>query len=388
MASGDMGASWDGFIARVDARLEGFSRLLERRTRLGYVALTVGSSLGIAVLFFSPRISILLVPTPGSYEWARAETYLAQCAHPFSPAAEPAMQWRLLPSLAAYLLRLPGRWPLAIPWVGLIAFLAYLADRLAQLTSSRLAAWLSVALFCTSGPALFVVMCNGINDGWWMLGLLAVSCSERDWAVAVACVLSPWVDARFLLGLPLALCCRHVVHGRVCAPGWGSVFRLGAAACSYPAVRLVLLMGHWDGTSVAFVQRAVALVLHYMPNAYFGWWNGYRSGWVLILLSFWFGFVVNGRRSFYLTLAATLAGWACVTLLAADLTRSTNLLLPLFVAGIWAAVRSFGVGPSARLLLALLAVNLAMPFEMVTYDKSLLLHPLPFELFRLIRNRG
>jgi len=378
--------SLGSLLARVDARLERASASLSRRSRPGFVALAVASSLGMALLFFSPRLCVLIVPSLGTYEWERAQTYLAQCAHPFATAAEPAMQWRLLPPLVAHMLRLPGDWPLALPWAGLILFLGALTSSLERITGSRLAAWLSVALFCTSGPVLFITMCNGINDGWWMFGLLSVFSSRRIWAVAAACLFMPWVDERFLLGLPLALCCRHIVLGSVFPTGRRSLFWIGAASLPYPAVRIFSLMAHSDIVSANFLQGALAHLPHYLPNACFGWWNGYRAGWVLIGVFFWYVRRAYRGGPFGLTLAATLTAWACVTVLAADLTRSTNLLFPLFAAGTWAVAGSFGALAASRFLLLLLAANLVMPFEMVTYDKSLLLHSLPFELIRLFKN--
>jgi hypothetical protein len=386
MGTAALHASWERLVARIDSLLLRASSSLNGMPRPGFVLLTVGLSLGLSLLLFSPRLCNLRVPTPGSYEWARADTYLAQCAQPFALAAEPAMRWRILPPMVAHLLGLPGYWPLAIPWAGLVLFVGALASSLERLTADRLVACLAVVLFCTSGPVLFVTMCNGINDGWWMLGLTVVCSSRSSWAVAVACLLSPWVDERFLLGLPLALCCRHVVLGSAFPRGWRSIASIGAAALVYPAVRVVSLMAHADGGSVDFVRNALVGLPHYLPNTYFGWWNGYRAGWILVGAFFWYVFSAYGPGTLYTTLAAALAGWASVTILASDLTRSTSLLLPAFAGGAWAIGRSFGALRASRLLLGLAAANLAMPFEMVIYDKSLLLHTFPFELIRLVKN--
>jgi len=296
------------------------------------------------------------------------------------------MRWRILPPLAANLLHLRGYWPLIVPWAGLIALLVYFVLSVERLTSSRLVAALSVALLCTSGAVLFVTMCNGINDGWCLLGLLAVACSRRNASVAVACLLTPWVDERFLLGLPLAFFCRSILLQPAFAGGRRSICWIGVAVSVYPVVRTVVSLANSDLGSVSFVLRALGATPQYLPFAHLGWWMGFRGGWALVVLAFWCVLVVRGRRAFLLGAAATLAGWGAVTLLAADLTRSTNLLLPLFVAGACAAAGSLGTRAASRLVLALLAFNLAAPFEMVTYNKPLLLHSLPFELIRLYKN--
>jgi hypothetical protein len=296
------------------------------------------------------------------------------------------MRWRILPPLAAHVLHLPGYWPLVVPWAGLILLLFYFVLSVERLTSSRLVAALSVALFGTSGAVLFITMCHGINDGWFLLGLLAVTCSRRDWSVAIACLLAPWVDERFLLGLPLAFFCRAAVLQPPFTCGWRSIRWIGLTISVYPVVRTAVSLVHSDLGFAHFVREALAISPQYLPFAHFGWWMGFRGGWILIILILWYVHVIHGRRAFLLGAATMLAGWGTVTLLAADLTRSTNLLLPLFIAGAWASVRSFGTQSASRLVLALLAINLATPFEMVIYNKSLLLHSLPFELLRLYKN--
>jgi hypothetical protein len=375
-----------GFLAGVDARVGQMGRALDRIPGRSFIATTIVASVGISVLFFSPRLFILLRPAAGSYEWARAATYLAQCAQPFAPPSEPAMRWRLLPPLAAHVLRLPGYWPLALPWAGLVLLAGYLARSVERLASSRLAALLAVALLFTTGPVLFVTMCNGINDAWWMLALLAVVFSESWWPVAVACALGPWVDERFLLALPLAGCCRWVCLGSAASLGRRGVMAVGAAALVYPAVRIFSAVSQPDDVSAAFIKAAVASVPHYLPFAHLGWWMGYRGAWFVMLMVFWHLGVAPTRRMMLLTLGASLAALASITLLAADLTRSTDVLLPLFAAGVCVAAKSFGAPTASRLLLALLAFNLATPFEMVIYDKTLMLHSLPFELARLIKH--
>ncbi len=351
-----------------------------------FMVATVAVSLGLSVLLFSPRLCVLLVPTAGSFEWSRATTYLAQCAQPFAPAAEAAMRWRLLPPLVAHVLRLPGNWPLAVPWAGLILLAGYIARSIDRLASSRLLALLAVALLFTTGPILFVTMCNGINDAWWMLGLLVVVFSESYWAVAVACALAPWVDERFLLALPLAACCRRICLGNAVPPGRASLLIVGAAALVYPVARIFSILSGSNDVSVAFVESALVSAPHYLPFAHLGWWMGYRGAWVVVLAVFWHLRLPLARPTLLLTLGASFAGWAAIMILAADLTRSTDVLLPLFAVGACIIAKSMGTLSASRLLLALLAFNVVTPFEMVIYNKSLLLHSLPFELVRLIKN--
>jgi len=60
--------------------------------------------------------------------------------------------------------------------------------------------------------------------------------------------------------------------------------------------------------------------------------------------------------------------------------------MPLLFAGAWVAARAACTQAASRLLLVLVAINLAIPYEMATYNKSLLMHSLPFELVRLVKD--
>jgi len=71
------------------------------------VLITAGS-LALSVLFFAPRLWLMQHYVKGSFQWDRAHTFLAQCEQPLRRDIEPAMDWRLLPPLAAHALHLPG----------------------------------------------------------------------------------------------------------------------------------------------------------------------------------------------------------------------------------------------------------------------------------------
>jgi hypothetical protein len=400
-------------LAYLDRRLEGFQRWLDRISRPLFLLGTIGLTLGLSLLFFAPRLWVLMTPMTGTYEWDRASTFLAQSdkilSHPakadFPPegsaAQEPrsfslvqvaprddalAMRWRLLPPLVAHVLGFRGFWPLLIPWLGLVAMLAYFALAAERLLGNRSSAALLTVLLGTSGPVLCVTMMHGLNDGWCVLGLLLVAFAGSPALAIAACVWAPWVDERFMLGLPLALFVRVLVAPAGASGRVRDEAGIAAAACIYPLTRLVLSVAWHDQGSVDFIHNALALAPYYLPYAHFGWWMGFRAGWLLLLLFFWYVDTVHGRRSTLWGLLWLGLGWGAVTLLAADLTRSTNLLVPVFFAGGWAATRAFGSRTTNRLLVILLVINLATPWEMVTYNKSLLLHGLPYELIQLYRN--
>ena len=85
------------------------------------------SSILLSVTFFAPRLWVMRDYMPGSFQWDRAHTFLLQCEDPARRDIEPAMVWRLLPPIVCHGLHLPGRTPLAIPWLGVVAAATYVA---------------------------------------------------------------------------------------------------------------------------------------------------------------------------------------------------------------------------------------------------------------------
>ena len=76
-----------------------------------------------------------------------------------------------------------------------------------------------------------------------------------------------------------------------------------------------------------------------------------------------------------------------VTLLAADLSRSTNLLLPLLLCGACALRDHVPLAAMRyRWLAAMVVANLLMPYLTVTYTKPVMIWSLPLELLRWWKN--
>src|SRR5690606_36932110 len=132
---------------------------------------------------------------------------------------------------------------------------------------------------------------------------------------------------------------------------------------------------------------ALAIVPAYLPFARLGWWMGFRAAWPLLVLAVYLWWRDGGRFALVTGLGSALAGWLAVTALAADLSRSTNLLLPLLLCGA-CALRDFV--PVAvtryRWLTAMVVANLLMPYLTVTYTKPVMIWSLPLELLRWWKN--
>jgi hypothetical protein len=317
---------------------------------------------------------------PGTFQWDRAHTFLLQCEQPMRRDIEPAMFWRLLPPLVAHALRLPGKTPFALPWLGVLVATGYVA----VLFRRRLEDWRWIAggtiLYATTSAVIVPVGWLGINDAWVWLGLLAVAFGKAPWATPLACLLCPWVDERFVIGFPLAWLVR-----RCDAPegwSWRAVLS-GLWLAPYAALRIWLMRN--DGTVGMATQnflsgqiRSTAGLAYMIP---LGWWMGLWAAWAGVAYA---GLAV--RRDLRLTWVVALAGTAVVSvILASDLSRSIAIIMPVVLQGCFSYAR-IQPGRAPKLLLALGIINLLIPAVHVVYTKIDLINPLPVEIVRLFRH--
>lgn len=374
--------------ARLDAAAGTARAWLDRRSRAGFLAFAVVLALGVSLTALSPRLFLLFgAPYPGTFEWDRGLSFLAQVRDPFHAAVEPALRWRLAPALLGHLLHLPGYAAFAVPWAGLVAVLAYATALAETRLGDRLDALLLVMLVGTLAAVQSITMAHGMNDGWLLLALLATTFSGNSALRAGAALIGPWIDERYLFALPLCLVCRAVFPSRDARAvrawrfaGW----EIAGAVC-YLGVRLAFTLRHSDPISDAFIRQALSMVPSYLPHAPLGWWMGQRAAWVLVVFAVVAAWRLHGRAAVIALVLATLAGFGAITLLAADLTRTTNFFLPLTCAGAFVAGHVVGA-QRTRWFAALLGVNLVLPFAMMTYVWIVPIHSLPFELLRLAKH--
>ena len=343
------------------------------------LAVTITACLALSVVFFAPRLWLMRQYVPGSFQWDRAHAFLLQCQEPLRRDIEPAMQWRLLPPLVAHGLHLPGKTPLLLPWLGLIAATTYAA----VLFRRRLDDWRFVAggtlLFATTSAVLVPVGWLGINDAWVWLGLLAVAFSRGRWAVPLACLLCPWIDERFLIGFPLAwLVARHERDR-----GWSwPATREALWLLPYVAIRLLLPRVETTaaGSASQFLDYQLRHASVLLPLAPLGWWMGLRAAWVAVGYAAWQ--TPPGRRLLgFVTLLATLG---VTFLLASDLSRSIAILMPVVFLGCFTYARRHPQ-TAPRTLLILGIANLVIPAAHVVHLHIDLINPLPLELIRFFR---
>ena len=278
------------------------------------------------------------------------------------------VRWRLLVPAVARALRLPDWATLGLAHLGclaLIAAFAVLGRRLAPAASPP-----AILGFCLTAGATAPFFTSmgwlGYYDSLLALGLLAVAFAPRRSLVVAACVLTPWIDERFVLGLPLALLVRLLRNPDVPLRDWlrREAFAPLALAFAYACMRLSL---GGSGGSQTVNQYLGQFVFGYPLGGLqrlAGAWAGLRLGWILAFLAFAACFLPAAglRPRLGFTLLATSLVTAFIALhTALDLSRSTVLLLPLVPLGWLAASRLLPPHTLTPLSLALASLALALP---------------------------
>ena len=339
------------------------------------VILIVCGSLTLSVLFFAPRLWLMKVYVPGSFQWDRAHTFLQQCEQPLRRDIEPAMLWRVLPPLVAHALHLPGRTPLVLPWFGLLAATTYAAVLLRRRLDDTRFIFGGTLLFATTSAVLVPVGWLGMNDAWVWLGLLVVAYGRAKWSVPLACLLCPWVDERFIIGYPLAWLVARQDRNE---PIMGRPLLTTLWLLPYTTIRL--LINRQDESADAFVHQQLTTSLQLLPLVPLGWWMGLRAAWAAVAYALW-----DFSRSRLAGTGLALLGTLGISVsLASDLSRSVAIATPLVLAGCFALARRHPA-QAPRVLLILGVINLLIPAAHLTYVHIDPINPLPIELFRLLR---
>jgi len=343
-------------------------------------------SIGVAVfaammslLFYAPRLLVFTEETPGSYEWTRGLNFLEQVeGHP-AQDIEPALQHRLLPVYAARILKLGGYAPLVLGWVGVMALLAYIYALLGNFGVARRVAVSTVCLLASTSAVITSFGWLGIFDCWWVLALVMVAFSPRLWVVAFASLSAPWIDERFLIGLPVAFSARWLVYPWEMRQVATTGLVVAAMVAPYAAWRTYSLLYSSGDASSEFFSLHFLVWVRMAPH---GWWMAYRLAWVFLILAFVLP-NASGVKSWQLGAICLLTAAAAVVT-AADLSRSAMVLAPLLVAGVVLAWRN-AAQDTERWIPWLAVANFFVPYIHVVYNKLEPVHLLPWEIVRLIK---
>jgi hypothetical protein len=217
----------------------------------------------VVIIFFAPRFQywpwLDLDPAPHHPpEFNRALDTLRQLEHPFTPITNPTnrvINWRLLFPIVGHYLHLPRLMFLALPAVGCLIVLGYVAHLIRRESGSWRQALAAAALTGTSSWFFVSTGWLAYFDSWYVLGLLLAAFGRSKVITDLACLLTPWVDERFVLTLPLVV----IVRGASALESEGASFRrflseglrFFALVTPYCALRVVALATAQDKGSAA-----------------------------------------------------------------------------------------------------------------------------------------
>ena len=342
----------------------------------------------LAILIFAPRFvywhGVSERPgSPGAGLVISTETYrafdsLRQLRDPWALVVDPVTQvddlvnrvivWRLLFPLAWHYLNLPAWLYLAMPHMGCVLALWIVAWLTYQRLRDWPQTWMTTALFATL--PWFFVSTGWLTyfDSWIVLASVVVAFVPSRWALGSACLLTPWIDERFVVALPVAVAvraigCRRIDDRRAMLLDVAVVL---AASLPYPMVRAVVWL-HGDPDATAYVQghwdgfRRVP-VLRYLE----GLWSGFRAAWVMIGAAIWFGSRRVGWKRGALLGLLVLGSAVAALFIAADMSHTLMIVSPVVLLGIW-SWREASTVSFRYVLPAVLAANLLLPAEHVLW---------------------
>lgn len=354
---------------------EGRGAVEVRPSLLGLAVAVVAAAL--VLFFFAPRFvywrSLEAGQWLGGAETHRAFSTLEQLRDPWAPVTSPpnvVIAWRLLFPLLWHTLGLPAWAYLALPHAGCLLTLWLMA----WLNHRRFGEW-SQTLAATALSATlpwFFVSTGWLTyfDSWLVLGLLVVSFVPSRLALGAACLLTPWVDERFVVALPVAGLVRLVaLSASDPTQGlarWKDAAVAAAASLPYPALRAMAWWGgealsptylryHWEYVGTVPWTRLLE-----------GLWSGFRAGWLVIGAALWLAPRRLGRAGGALFVLAVTASSLGGLAIAADMSRTMTIDVPVLMLGAW-LWHEAQPARFRRVLLAVLGANLLLPAEHVVW---------------------
>jgi hypothetical protein len=297
-------------------------------------------------------------------EFNRAIDSLRQLDNPFVPITNPknrVINWRLIFPVIGHYLHLPHWAYLSLPTLGCLVVLAYVAHLVRRESGTW---WSALAASALCGSTSWFFVSTGwlaYFDSWCVLGMLVAAFGRSKLATGLACLLTPWVDERFLLTLPLLVVVRAIYSGETAKRSLSDALRFSSLVAPYCALRFIALVTEQDQGSTVHLREHLATV-HSAREIALGMWSGLRALWAFVAIAPVLLFR-KGRVAGAAILLVAIAGTLLASVpLAHDLSRTTSTLVPPAVLGIILLVRlrpSLAGWPIA----VALAFNLLMPAQ-------------------------
>lgn len=295
------------------------------------------------------------------------------------------IKWRLFFPLLAHYTQLPDSFFLAIPHIGCVLTLALVAGLAWRETRSW---WLSLLVTILAAACPWYFVSTGwltYFDSWWVLGLLVAALVRSRTALIAACLITPWIDERFVIGLPLAVVVRSIyLYG----PGpqklraWlKDVAIVTAPILPYIILRLIAMTGQ-DATAQHFTNEWKRI--HDATPLQFGAgvWSGYRTAWVFVAAFIPLAWIRQPRLTWSLVVPGILLTTTAAIVIAADMSRGLMMLMPVLLAGCLLLLRDRRRLGRRALLIATVA-NLLLPASHVLWYFTVPIDWLPHELTQL-----
>ncbi len=330
----------------------------------------------VAIFRFSPNYVLWsALGTPFILpEVARADDALRQLQHPFVSIdnyTNRVLQWRLFFPLLGRALSLPSKVYLALPHLGCLLVLIFIVRLALRRGLDWGEAFAMAALLATCSWFFVSTGLLGFFDSWYLLGLLVLVFTEDLRLAAAAVIVTPWIDERFVIMLPLSLLLRWQYRAAFCAPSegtadWRETVRLGAALLPWLLIRVgALLAGHDPVTERLLQERNTHLNSVGAEYYLLGLWQGMRWAWIFVMSWLIFTWRQNLWRIWIPpTFLATLA---LSVFVAEDMSRSVSTLLPVIVLGVLLCARH-GSRRFRTVLFGACALNFIFPAAHVVGD--------------------
>ena len=348
----------------------------------------------ISLFRFSPNfLHWLALGTPFTLpEVARANEALMQLNHPFvriDDYTNRVIQWRLFFPLLGHLLSLPPKVYLALPHLGCLLVLIFIVRLMRKHGCDGWESFAATTLLATCSWFFVSTGLLAFFDSWYVLGLLLFAFAP-DLRVVVATVLiTPWIDERFVIMLPLSLALRLEYLGTFGGPrqrrdDLRELAWLGAALLPWLLIRLGAFFAGHDPVTGSYLRdipnrQGVVEARYYLLGA----WQGIRWAWLLVAA--WLVFACREHQRWrWMVLLAFVVSFGISLTIAEDISRSVSTLMPVVVMGIL-LLKKYRPVRLRPALFAACALNLIFPAEHVVgnntgpiqYFYAALQNPLP-----------
>lgn len=359
---------------------------------LGYAAIVLGI-MAITLCFFSPRYIYwsFLYSDAGSLgpEASRAQKMLLQLNDPFAKIDDPSnvvIQWRLLFPLLGHYLQLPDKVFLSLPFLGCFLVLLLILSNAIRETRSLMDGVLITAISASCSWFFVSTGWLGYFDSFYVLALMAITFYRPRWVLLLSCLLIPWVNERFILGLPLAMTIRAIRLDQLNRENYKKFLvdiALGLLLIGpFLAIRILAKKSN-DGISDMVIENFLyAKLVQNNPRAMLnGLWFGLRLAWIGALYYGLFALPNSKRESKAFLIVIVLFSVYAALAISGDTSRTLSLLLPSIVMGLikFSAQSTLPKHWRTLTLAAILGLNLVLPVQHTITTFDIKIRALPHE---------